>query len=190
MNAVLREPTKHLLSRDDYYRMAEVGILAPDARVELINGEIIDMVPIGKSHAGTVDRLNRLLVQEVGTDAIVRVQGPVSLGNYSEPEPDLAVLRPRDDFYTTGDTHPTAEDVYLLIEVAISTKHYDRNIKIPLYANHGIPAVVIILPSENEIWSFADPANGEYRQSIQLTDFSRVPVGNLDNHEMDLAWLK
>lgn len=120
------------------------------------------MIPNGKSHAGTVDRLTRLLIQEVGDDAIVRVQGPVTLGNYSEPEPDLAVLRPRDDFYTEGDTHPTAADVYLLIEVAISTKRYDRDVKIPFYARHGIAAVLLILPSDNEIWSFSDPVDGHY----------------------------
>src|SRR5690606_8927564 len=92
-------PRRHRITVDEYHRMGEVGLFAPDARVELIEGEIIDMAPIGKDHASVVDRLTRVLVRAVGDDAIVRVQGSVRLSRMSEPEPDLVLLRPRADFY-------------------------------------------------------------------------------------------
>ena len=102
--------------------MAEVGILAPDARVELIDGEIIDMAPPGSSHAGTVDYLLEVLGTAV--KRTVRVQNPVRLSQYSEPQPDLTLLRPREDFYRAH--HPRAEDVLLIVEVAASSLRFDR----------------------------------------------------------------
>jgi Uma2 family endonuclease len=116
----------------DYYRMAEVGILAPDARVELIDGEIIDMPPPGSSHAGTVDYLLSVLGTAARDRANLRVQSPVRLSEYSEPQPDLALLRPR------------AEDVLLIVEVAANSLRFDRKKKVPLYARHGIPEVWLL----------------------------------------------
>jgi Uma2 family endonuclease len=92
-------PRRHRITVDEYHRMAEVGLLAPDARVELIEGVIIEMPPIGNRHAAAVDRLFRLLDRAVGDRAIVRCQGPVQLGDLSEPQPDFALLAPREDFY-------------------------------------------------------------------------------------------
>ncbi|MDQ3564751.1 MAG: Uma2 family endonuclease [Pseudomonadota bacterium] len=120
---------RHRLTVDDYQRMGEAGILDRNARVELIAGEIIDMAPIGSLHAGTVKRLIRMLERTVGDAAVLSVQDPIVLGPYSEPEPDVALLKPREDFYTTA--HPVPDDVLLIIEVADTTVRYDREVKVP-----------------------------------------------------------
>lgn len=133
---------RHKLTVADYYRMAEVGILAPEARVELIEGEIVDMVPIGTRHSAVVTLLHDAIAAAVSGAAQVRCQQPLRLGDISEPEPDLAVVRPHPDRYF--DAHPTAADTLLVIEVADSSLAYDRDIKTPLYARHGVPAVWLI----------------------------------------------
>lgn len=117
---------------DQYHKMAESGILKEDDRVELIRGEIIEMSPIGTKHAACVNRLVNLLVLLLGKRVIVAPQNPVVLDNNSEPQPDVALLKPRDDFYATA--HPQPQDIFLLIEVADSTILYDREEKITLYA--------------------------------------------------------
>ena len=133
---------RHRLTVDEYYRMAETGVLAPDARVELIEGEIVDMAPIGTRHGSTVKRLVQLLTAAVGDRAIVSVQDPVRLSRRSEPQPDLMLLAPREDYY--ADAHPTAAEVLLLIEVSDTTARYDRVIKLGLYARHAVPEVWIV----------------------------------------------
>ena len=121
---------------EEYYRMARVGILTEDDRVELIEGEIIKMTPVGSRHAACVDRLTHLFSASVRGQAIVRVQNPVRLSERSEPQPDLALLRFRPDFYASS--HPGPQDVLLVIEVAETSLELDREIKLPLYARSGI----------------------------------------------------
>jgi len=121
---------------EEYHRMAQAGILTEDDRVELIEGEIITMTPIGSRHAACVDRLTRLLSAHAGREAIVRVQNPIRLGERSEPQPDLALLRFRSDFYASR--HPGPEDVLLVVEVAETSADVDREVKLPLYARSGI----------------------------------------------------
>lgn len=155
---------RHRLTVKDFHRMGEAGILSEEARVELIEGEIVDMPPIGSGHAGEVRILNHLLTRAVGDAAIVDVQDPVVLGEHSEPQPDLMLLRPRDDFYTRS--HPRPEDVLLLIEVADTSAHYDRTVKIPLYAQHGIPEVWLLdLPQKClEVHRAPRPEGAAYQQ--------------------------
>jgi Uma2 family endonuclease len=129
-------------SVEDYHRMLGAGILSEDDRVELIDGEIVEMAPIGPRHASQVDFLARLLWQRVGGRAIVRVQNPIRLGKQSEPQPDLCLLRPRRDYYRRS--HPTAVDVMLVIEVAEATAEYDRQVKVPLYGRHGVAEVWLV----------------------------------------------
>lgn len=126
----------------EYHRMGEAGILGEDDRVELIEGELVMMTPIGSPHAGAINALNRLLVVAAGDRALVAVQNPVRLDDRSEPQPDFALLRPRADDYRTATPRP--EDVLLLIEVADSSLRYDRAVKLPLYARHDIPEVWIV----------------------------------------------
>src|SRR5262245_56809926 len=114
-----RAPRRHKLTVDEYRRMGAAGVLTPDARVELIDGEIIDMAPIGSRHAGVVTRIARMLERAVGDAAIVWVQNPIAVGEWSEPQPDIALLEARADFYESA--HPTPQDVMLLVEVADSS---------------------------------------------------------------------
>ena len=123
MQAILDRPeipTRRRFDVDAYHRMAETGILAPEDRVELIDGEIVEMAPIGAPHGGKVDRLTSLVARVVADGQVIaRVQGALRLDRRNEPQPDLMLLRPRRDDYTTS--HPTAADVLLLVEVADSS---------------------------------------------------------------------
>lgn len=148
-------------SVDDYYRMIEAGILSEDDRVELIEGEVIRMSPIGKFHAACVKRLNELLVFLAGRTATVSVQDPVRLNDFSEPEPDIAVLKRRSDFYASG--HPTPEDVLLILEVGNSSIQHDRMTKIPLYGRAGIPEVWLVDLGRDLIEIYTDPMGGRYQ---------------------------
>ena len=145
---------------DEYSRMAEIGILREDSRVELINGEIIHMHPIGKRHAGGVDRLTYLFVHRVGDRANVRGQNPVRLGEHNEPEPDLMLLRWRADFYAAG--HPTPEQVLLVVEIADSSVEYDRQVKSPLYGGAGIPEYWLVNLERDHIVAYRDPTEDGY----------------------------
>lgn len=154
---------KRYFTVGEYHRMAEAGIFSETDRVELIEGEILSMSPIGSLHAACVKRLNKLLGQLVGQNAIVSVQDPVRLDDFSEPEPDIALLRPRDDFY--AQSHPRASDVLLIIEIADTSVDYDRNIKLPTYARSGIPEVLIVnLPAET-VEAYSDPVNANYQRT-------------------------
>lgn len=146
---------------DDYHRMGEVGILSPTDRVELIDGEIVSMTPIGPRHGASVDRTNRVLVTAVGTSAIVRVQGSVRLDLFHEPEPDIVLLRPRADFYASA--HPGAADILLIIEFAESSIDYDRDIKRRVYAKAGVVEYWLVDLNEDVVHVHADPSNALYR---------------------------
>ena len=151
----------------EYYRMAEADILTEADRVELIAGQIVAMSPIGSRHAACVDRLNGLLHRQSEQAFIVRVQSPIALDAYSEPEPDLVLLRPRADFYAAA--HPSAADVLLAVEVADTSIDYDREVKLPLYAQAGLPEVWLIDLQESRIEVFAQPQGGAYQQRIEVT---------------------
>jgi len=135
-------PARHRISVDAFHRMGEVGILGAADRVELIDGEIIDMSPIGALRAAIVARLASYFSQRLGGAAVVWCQNPVRLDDISEPEPDIAILRPKADFYMTA--HPGPTDVLLVIEVADTSLAYDLGTKVPLYARHGIPEAWVI----------------------------------------------
>ncbi len=154
------ELNRHRFTRSDYHRMAQTGILAPDARVELIDGEIIEMSPIGNRHMAAVDRATRLFVRGVGDDAIVRIQGSIALGDNGEPEPDVALLRYRDDFYATAPA--TEEAVLLLVEVADSSEEYDQRTKAPLYARYHIPELWIANLNRDQLVVYRDPTPTGY----------------------------
>lgn len=170
---------RHLFTVEEYHRIGEAGLLAPDQRVELLRGEIIEGTPIGSGHASTVDRLTRLLVLATGDRAVVRVQGPVQLSELSEPQPDLALLRPRSDFYQAS--HPGPADVFLLVEVADTTRRWDRTVKRPLYAGAGIPEVWIVDLAARVVEVCVDPAPEGYRQVRQVPPGASVsPVAFAD----------
>src|SRR5438067_8717714 len=129
------EATKKLFTVDEYYGMAEAGILGPEDRVELIDGEIFQMSPLGNRHVGCVNRGNRLFLTAFLGRAVVSTQHPVQLNNYTEPEPDLALLKFLSDDYSGKKVR--AEDVLLIVEVSDTTLRFDRNVKMPRYALAG-----------------------------------------------------
>lgn len=153
-------PSRHRISVDAFYRMGETGILGPTDRVELIDGEIIDMSPIGALHAAIVDILARHFGRRAGESVFIRCQNPLRLDDVNEPEPDIAILRPRADFYMTG--HPGPSDVLLVIEVSDTSLAYDLGTKVPLYARHGIPEVWVIDAATRLTRVFRQPAGGRY----------------------------
>jgi Uma2 family endonuclease len=138
--------------------MGEAGVLGPADRVELIDGEIIDMSPIGVMHAAIVARLASHFSQRLGPTAVVWCQNPLRLDEVSEPQPDITILRPRVDFYTTS--HPGPADVLLVIEVSDTSLAYDLGTKVPLYARHGIPEVWVIDAATRQTRVFRQPVGG------------------------------
>jgi Uma2 family endonuclease len=168
-------PARHRLDVDAYYKMAEAGILKREERVELIDGEIMDMNPIGSPHAAVTNRLARLLNRAVADAiALVSVQSPLRLDAYNEPEPDLMLLRPRADDYRAS--HPAAADVLLLAEVSDSSLAYDRGAKLALYARFGVPEVWIVDIAGATVEVFRKPADGAYGLHERLTSGALSPV--------------
>jgi Uma2 family endonuclease len=185
---VVEEPglmQRHRLTVAEYHRMAEAGVLAPDARVELIEGEIVDVAPMKSAHASMVARLLMLLQRAAGDRATVWCQLPLRLGNRSELEPDLALLKPRADFY--AQSHPTAADVLLLIEVSETTLGYDRGVKLPLYARHGVPEVWIVDLDNRLVRFFRQPAGESYADITATETPGATPVALLPGVSIDLA---
>ena len=185
MNAV-QQPARRPLSVDDYRRMADANIFGPEERVELIEGEIIAMPPVGPEHASLVDRLNRVLTGAVGDAAIVRVQNPVQLSRFSEPQPDLCLLAPRDDFYF--DAHPRPADTLLAIEVAKSSLAYDTARKAPLYARDGVPELWIVDIDGRVVTRHRSPGAQGYADTAALDLARPVPLPSL-GIDVDLAVL-
>jgi Uma2 family endonuclease len=159
------EPSLWRFTVTDYHRMAEAGILTEDDRVELIDGEILQMSPMGGQHVACVRRLTHLLVGRLSGKAYINVQSAVRLDEHAEPEPDLAAVRERE----YGDELPAPDDVLLVIEVADTTVRYDRTRKLPLYARAGIPeAWLIDLPGE-AIERHTNPLDGQYRLTMRAS---------------------
>lgn len=152
--------TRHSFTVEEYGRMGEAGVFSPDVRVELIEGEIVDMSPIGDRHAACVGWLTQTITLLLQRTFLVWAQNPVQLDDHSEPEPDILVLKPRDDFYRHGKPRP--EDVLLLIEVSDKTLQSDRKVKVPLYARAGIPEVWIVNLNDERVETFAGPSGGAY----------------------------
>jgi Uma2 family endonuclease len=168
-------PIRHRLDVDAYYRMADAGILAQNDRVELIGGEIFDMVPIGSVHAGKTDRLTRLFARAAADGVVhIGVQRPLRLDAYNEPEPDLMLLKPRADDYQGG--HPGAAEVLLLVEVSETSLAYDRGMKLALYARFGVPEVWIVDLRGPAVEVYRGPAGDAYSFSERLSSGSLAPV--------------
>jgi len=149
-------------SIDEYHQMVETGIISSIDRVELIDGEVIEMSPIGRKHAATVARLDKLWQQRLGNRVLIWVQNPIYLSNTSEPQPDLALLKPRDDFYMSA--LPTPQDILLVVEVADSTISYDREVKMSLYSAAGITEAWLFDLNKQSIEAYTKPGESGYKQ--------------------------
>jgi Uma2 family endonuclease len=180
-------PRRHPITVAEYFRMGETGVLDPQARVELIEGEIIDMPPIGPPHASKTNRLIDLLTAAVRGRAIVSAQNPIILGDLSAPEPDLALLRYRDDFYVQA--HPRPEDILLLIEVADSSLAHDRGTKLPLYARFQVPEFWIVDLRGRHLDCHREPDGERFTRQLRVRDLARVEIGALPGVVLDLRTL-
>ncbi len=169
---------KRLLAVAEYYKMAEVGILTEDDRVELINGEIFEMSPISSLHASHVKRLNILFGRLLFGQVIIGVQDPVSLNAFSEPEPDISVVRLREDLY--AEHHPRPTDIFLLIEVSLTTLGFDREMKLPLYATAEIPEFWIVNLEEKQVEIYRQPKNGKYLSQTTLRPGDNIFLEKFD----------
>ena len=160
------EATKKLFTVDEYYRMDEVGILAEDVRTELINGEIIEISPMGPRHAASVSRINHLLFPLFAGNAVLRIQLPLRLNDYNEPQPDLSFVKVRRDFYELR--HPGPADVFSILEISDTSLRYDRDVKMGVYASSRIPEFWVLDLVGRALLVFREPSRGEYKTSLKF----------------------
>jgi Uma2 family endonuclease len=167
---------------EQYHKMVDSGILTEDDRVELIRGEIVEMSPIGTRHAACVRRLNTLFSRKLDKRALIDIQNPVELDDTSEPQPDIALLQPREDFYE--ERHPQPKDIFLIVEVADTTVKYDREVKIPLYAEDNIVEVWLVDINGQCVEVYREPTPDGYQtiqkfeqgQSLSIQAFPNVNI--------------
>jgi Uma2 family endonuclease len=177
MSAVLEYPQRHPITAQEYLRMGEAGVFGPEARLELIEGEIVEMAPIGSAHASTVRRLDRLFGRRAGDLALVSVQSPLVIGERSVPQPDVALLKPRaDDYYGS---HPSAADALLVIEVSDTTLRFDLSTKIALYARAGIAEAWVVDVEGRVVRVFRDPDPSGYRTSFTVSGDQDISLVSL-----------
>lgn len=157
--------TTYRFTVDEFHRMAAAGVFTEDDRVELLEGEVTVMTPIGHRHAAAVNFLNDRLGEALRGRALVQVQNPVRLGPHNEPQPDLALLRRAADYYRTAP--PTAADVFCVIEVADTTVEYDRA-KLPLYAEAGVPETWIVDLQTERLEVYREPRGARYERAVVL----------------------
>jgi Uma2 family endonuclease len=160
------EVTRKLFTADEFLRMGEAGIFEPEARLELIEGEIIEMSPIGNFHMACVNRANELFVMNLASKAIVSVQNAIRLSEYTEPQPDITVLKRRDDYYK--EKRISWEDAYLVVEVSDTSLRHDRDRKLPLYAKAGVREVWIEDLQSSAIYVYRDSGPEGYAASLTL----------------------
>lgn len=183
----LAEPVvrRHRITVEQYHLMGEAGVFEPDARVELIEGEVIDMAPIGTRHWSMVTRLNHLLVAAAGARAIVSVQQSLRLSRNTEPEPDVALLKPRADFYAGA--LPTGTDALLVIEVADTTLEFDLRTKARLYATHGVPEYWVIDVAAGRVHQHRQAQGEHYTQVQVLEQPGTLALPGIDGAVIELA---
>jgi Uma2 family endonuclease len=174
---------RHKFTVDDYHRMAESGILTRDSRVELLDGQILDKSPLGRAHQACLDRLVELCFAALMRQVIIRAQGSVRLSDLSEPQPDLAILRRRSDFYRNADAGP--DDVLLIVEVADTSLRHDLEVKGPLYAQAGVPEYWVVDLSGGAIIVNRDPAPGGYETTFRVRGGETVSPAAL--HELSVS---
>lgn len=177
MNSVISPVRKHLTDINEWRRLGEANIFPPESRIELIEGEIIEMAPIGSNHSGHLKRINNVLTLIVAGKSIVSVQDPLQLGDLSETEPDFMLLKPNPDFYSSR--HPVADDVLLLIEVADSSLAFDQNHKLRLYAIHNVPEFWLLNLNDNCLEVYRKPKGEVYAEKTTLYQGDVITLSQL-----------
>jgi Uma2 family endonuclease len=180
-------PRRHGITVDELYRMCETGEIAPEARVELIEGEIIDMPVPGTRHSAMDSRLNEILMQAVGQRAIVRPGGAIHLDNMSEPQPDFSLVVRRKDFYV--EHHPTAAETFLAIEVSDTRLSFDLGRKRALYARRGVTELWVIDLNRARLHRFRRPSGDEYLDVSVLEAPRTMSIEKLPGITLDTSSL-
>lgn len=183
-------PPLRRISVAEYHKMGEAGIFSEDERIELIDGVIVEMSPIGSEHAACVNKLNRLFSNVLSSkDAIIGVQNPIILNNGTEPQPDITLLKPRDDAYASG--HPRPEDILLILEVADTTVEEDRTVKLPRYASCGIPEIWLVNIPERKIEAYRIPVgereNAGYKVRVEYREGETLSPEMFPNVKIKVA---
>lgn len=169
---------QRLLTVEEFNRMAEVGILGEDDRVELLNGQLINMSPSGSKHAACVEKITEALRQLLKGKAMVRSQNPIELGLYSEPEPDIAIVQTKENYYADG--HPISEEIFFLIEVSDSSLEKDRQVKLEIYARAKIREYWIVNLAEQKIEVYAKPIEDHYHNQHIYRLNDDIPIRHFD----------
>jgi Uma2 family endonuclease len=185
MNSVITPVRKHSTDIHEWQKLGEANIFPPDSRIELIEGEIFEMSPIGSNHAGHLKRITNLLTILVAGKAIVSVQDPLQLGDLSEPEPDFMLLKLNPDFYSS--CHPVADDVLLLIEVADSSLNFDQNQKLHLYALHNISEYWLLNLNDNCLEVYRKPHGEVYAEKNTLYKGDSITLSQLPDISIQVA---
>jgi Uma2 family endonuclease len=175
-------PESRLFTAIEYQRMAESGVIDEDEAVELIEGRIVQMAAKDHKHAIATKRANRIFSSKLGDSVIVSVQDPILLNDFSEPEPDIALIKPPDERYIRN--HPKPEDILLLMEIGDSSLAYDRDVKCPLFARNRIIQFCLLNLQARELEDYRDPSAGGYRdkktytedQSFNLVAFPKLSI--------------
>ena len=178
---------RHRLTIDDYHRMGKAGVFKEAARVELMDGEVINMAPVGSKHAAMVARVQKLLEGVAGDQAIVWTQNPIVLDDRSEPQPDISLLHQRDDFYASS--HPRPQDVLLIVEVSDTTLRYDREVKAPVYARADIQELWVIGVESMRLEMYRQPGEDGYREVLRPGVDERVELVLLPGVYLNMASL-
>lgn len=156
------------LTVQEYHRMAEAGIFHPTERIELLNGQIIKMAAKGTAHTAAISRTSELLRERLQNRILIRLQDPVQLDDYSEPEPDLAIVLPDPAFYE--DHHPTPSEIFLIIEVADSSLRYDRELKAPTYGRSNILEYWVLDVNDRRLYVYRSPSTAGYQIEQTLSE--------------------
>jgi Uma2 family endonuclease len=181
-------PPRHVVTVDEFDRMVEGDVFGADERVELIEGEIVDMSPIGSRHQACVDRLSRLFAPLFVSDrAIVRVQGAFRASDISMPQPDVALLRPKDNYYDAE--HPHAHDLLLAVEVADTSLRYDRWTKLPAYAKAGVPEAWVVDLTGHKVDVAVEPSLQGYGQVGQIKIGDTLAPAAFPDVAVDVSWI-
>ncbi len=176
---------KHLTDINEWQKLGDANIFPPESRLELIDGEILEMVPIGCNHSGHLNRINKLFTVLTADCADTSVQNPLQLGDLSEPEPDFMLLKPSADFYCSR--HPNADDVLLLIEVADSSLSFDQNQKLRLYARHNIPEYWLLNLKDSCIEVYRQPHEDVYGEKTTLRVGDTITLSQLNQLTINIA---
>ena len=182
MNA---QPARKLFSVDEYDELIATGFFTGKKRVELIEGELVEKMSQGDSHIGCINKLNRLFTRGLDDDYIISIQNAVVINPYSAPEPDVAILRFREDYYSTGKARPA--DILLLIEVSDSTVRFDRQTKLPLYARAGIAESWIVNLPRKVLEVHRELKNGKYEVVQKLNRTETIVPLNLPDLQIKIS---